>query len=1343
MHSGMNRIDMKEFFIKTMKRRWLFLRVLPFIFICALVFFLLRGPYLSNSIKRVLIPILENATGERVVTDHAVINLLPFYLQVKSIRVLDRDGNRLLWITKTRAYIDIFALLQGEIRVRRLTLKEPNLTASKVDLQRMINHIQDYLSSEGDKRYTLTLKSIKLTGGEFDLRDMVKLEKLSGNGLVVNGLVKDGLFLDWSLKEGKLHLDGLSEMVYRMAGRIKVRRDGEIEVSNIDIDSSGSTLRANGKLHFTHDGGFNGGRLEGNAKIFVETINRLFNVKLEKGREGALKFSGSVDLKPKGRGDLPEFLFDLKTEGFFYLEDLMRLLKVKETINGRLSLDGRLRGIYPNLTGDGKARLENAVFSTLLLDDVVGEIGYSDKRFTLTNFIAHTYGGELRGDAYLLIPHGDYFVNANVNGIDSKGFFRFIRWDAPFLEGIINGRFDLKKIRGEDFDVVADMSYVNSDISEGSPIDRLKGFSGKIDFRNRIVGIKKARFFTSVSELFMNGEVDLVDKKLTLNLKLNSTDVSELLHDIRGNLRFTGRAEGPNDNPEISGVLQMADGDIKGFAFSNLTSDLTYALKSLKLKSLNMRQDKADYDITGTIFFKDAEKLFSFNSPLFDVSISMKNGDTGALMRTFYKDIPLSGAVDGTLSFKGNSDRYKGEWNLHIKKAKFFEQDLDMIDLEASFSEKGVDLHSLILKKDTSELRGGGNLYPDERFKISLTSTVLRLEDINLLQGYQASAIISDLRVDASGAFNNPNIDFSMTLHDGDVQGLQIKEGLLKGRMSNKVIHFNAVLLKDKVLVDGEVMIKKELEWNMDMDFKRGDYAMLLKGLLKNILKDVPEDLSLGLEGDVRLNGRGKKVLSMLSRFGFVNVSLYGYSFTNKEDILIGLDNGELEIKPLTLTGNQADVSVAGRMNVGNWYDLKMSGYLNIAPLKVFTDKISSARGNGSFAIDISGRWESPDITGEIDLNNISASVANFPYMIGPLNGKVFFKKDRVTLESLRGEIAGGRVEISGMGYLKGFSLRRIFITLTLNEVTLSHLEGIKAVFDGELFYDASKKGSILTGNINIKRAIYERRVEWKRWILGLRETGSEAIEQPTFLKDTTLNIHVLGSRNISVDNNILKAPVKIDLTIAGTVRRYGLIGSIETEGGSIYFRDNEFEIISGRVDFVESEEIRPLFNINAETFTSGYRIRLSLEGPVDKLTLSLFSDPPLSDNDILALLTAGRINKGEKGFESGIAAGEATAILTGGIQDVFEEKVKGIIGIERFEINPQTTSTGAVSTRVTVGKRLLNERLSVSYTTSIGTTEESIIRLKYRIGKNISLIGTRDELGSVGMDLNYRFEFK
>jgi autotransporter translocation and assembly factor TamB len=141
---------------------------------------------------------------------------------------------------------------------------------------------------------------------------------------------------------------------------------------------------------------------------------------------------------------------------------------------------------------------------------------------------------------------------------------------------------------------------------------------------------------------------------------------------------------------------------------------------------------------------------------------------------------------------------------------------------------------------------------------------------------------------------------------------------------------------------------------------------------------------------------------------------------------------------------------------------------------------------------------------------------------------------------------------------------------------------------------------------------------------------------------------------------------------------------------------------------------------------------------------VTFFSDPPLPESDIISLLAFGHTGKGStQGFGSGIAAGEATAMLTGGVQEDIEDELKGITGFERIKFEPHTTSTGAFTSKVTVGKSLLEDRVSVTYSTAIGTTEEQIVRVEYKLSDELSVVGSRDEFGITGADLKYKLEFK
>jgi autotransporter translocation and assembly factor TamB len=99
---------------------------------------------------------------------------------------------------------------------------------------------------------------------------------------------------------------------------------------------------------------------------------------------------------------------------------------------------------------------------------------------------------------------------------------------------------------------------------------------------------------------------------------------------------------------------------------------------------------------------------------------------------------------------------------------------------------------------------------------------------------------------------------------------------------------------------------------------------------------------------------------------------------------------------------------------------------------------------------------------------------------------------------------------------------------------------------------------------------------------------------------------------------------------------------------------------------------------------------------------------------------------------------------VTGKLQDVFEERMKTITGFDRFQIDPYVSkNTGTIEPRVTVSKRLLGDKMFVTYASPVGSSEEQIVKLEYFVSRKVSLIGVRDERGIVGGDVRFRFEFK
>lgn len=1304
----------------------------------AVLFFLLRGPYLSNYIKRILIPVLENATRERIIIDKAVINLFPFYIQAKGFKMFDKDGNRLLWITKSRIYIDLSGLLSREITVRKLTLMEPDLTINEDDLQRLMENLGQFKSVGDKEQYSLSIRNIKMTDGNLAYSTTKGIAGISGSGLYMDLVPKDTSYvINVLMKNAALKLQDNSELAGGFVGKVTVE-DNRVKITELKVTAADSSFATEGEIMLSDEGTIVDGSLSVKAKIYMSIINKIFELKKQK--DGILSFDGQVKLIHQDASKWPALDLDLKTDSQFYLESLMEILEVDENVTGQVSVKGEINGLFPEVTGKGTGTLKDGVLDTFPVDELTGKLTYEDRKFALNSASAHALGGTLEGYAQILIPSGDYIVDARAADISSPQFFQFIEWEPPFQEGKISG--DVYLNHDNVFKLIASLDYRSISSKVGNVVDRMHSAHSALELTDDLLRLKNTVLSTDRSDLYLDGVIDLEKKTLDLNLNLKSADAADLTEPYYAKfsapVNFKGTLSGPAEGPEIKGRVKAESGSIHGIKFTEGFADLSYRAVALVVDRLVISQDKATCDLSGNIHFRKAEGLFSFNDPFYKAKAELKNVDINPFIKVFYGEVPVSGRISGLLSFEGSPDDFISPGTMVVNNVDIYGRRLDKINTKFEVRPKEIKFTSFNAHKAESDIEAKGTLFFNKEFTLSAMSDRMRLQDVLALNNYSLDMLFGvDLK--GSGSIDNPELKFSIDIAKSYFKGVNMGKGEIKGNVKNKKLYAAGNLIDGLVTVKATALFSDTVGWNVDSVFNKGRYDFLAAGFIK----EVPEDFQLSLEGGVRLTGQGDN-FSVNSKFNYADLNLYGFNVINREAVEMAFKDDELQINSLSLTGKDADFNIDGRIKPYVNYDLHMKGDMDLAPLRALNAKISMLRGRSSFKIDIAGPWKKPELNGEVNLSNAAATLSEIPYTIGPANGTIFLKKNRVTFDSINSRFAGGSVVLSGAGHLDGLSSKKYFMSADFGGIKLKPVEGLNMTLDGRLFYDVSSKGSSVTGNIDIKKARYTKRIEWKSWFFELKKANEKRINYPAFLADTLLNVSVTGSDNISIDNNIARTPVKIALNLTGTVAHSGLLGRIEANEGTLYFRSNEFNILEGSsVDFIEPDRITPFYHILAETYINNYHIKLTLDGIMEEFTLSMFSSPPLSETDIIALLTVGQTGKEAKGIESGIAAGEATAILTGALQDTVEEQFQYVTGFERFEIEPHTTVEGAFIPKVTVGKRLFGDKLFVTYSTVIGTAEEDVIKLEYKIDKNISLIGSRNEIGSAGVDLKYKFEFK
>src|SRR5438552_13932655 len=319
-------------------------------------------------------------------------------------------------------------------------------------------------------------------------------------------------------------------------------------------------------------------------------------------------------------------------------------------------------------------------------------------------------------------------------------------------------------------------------------------------------------------------------------------------------------------------------------------------------------------------------------------------------------------------------------------------------------------------------------------------------------------------------------------------------------------------------------------------------------------------------------------------------------------------------------------------------------------------------------------------------------------------------------------------------------------IRIESKNVRFRYPEGLRTVINAELVLRGNLTSPLLEGNVRIQNLAY--RSDFEEFLALLTEHNLNATPSP--VGRMRLAVHIEGSRNITIQNQLAEVEARVDVDLKGTVDDPSLTGHVEASGGTLVFQGNRYTVTRGNIDFVDPLRIVPVVDIEAESQVRDYRVILTVAGRGDQLRLNMRSDPPLPELEIVSLIAGGRTREeifnirpgstptSEQLFQSG-----AASILF----DLLQQRVGNRLGVlgtgagvrlEPFQVGAENNS----STRISVSRQVTKE-LSITYSQDLSSNRQQIILVEYFVSGNTSVQASRDELGNFGLDVKLRRRIK
>jgi len=424
--------------------------------------------------------------------------------------------------------------------------------------------------------------------------------------------------------------------------------------------------------------------------------------------------------------------------------------------------------------------------------------------------------------------------------------------------------------------------------------------------------------------------------------------------------------------------------------------------------------------------------------------------------------------------------------------------------------------------------------------------------------------------------------------------------------------------------------------------------------------------------------------------------------------------------------------------------DLKVMGQVD---LKLVETKIPDLISTGALNLQVTvgGTTDVPDLRGNAALSNASFRKPGFFTGLTNLNGNLSFNQNQIRVDKIDGLAGGGTVHAEGVAVLQDGALQGMNIEIAAKNVRWRGFpEGLRTVIDADVNLRGSLDAPQLLGNIRIQNLAF--RSNFEDFLALLKEerlpTG------PSALGRLRLSLHIEGGRNITIQNQLAEVEARVEIDLKGTVDEPAITGRIEASGGTLSFQGNRYTVTRGNIDFVDPLRIQPVIDIEAEAQVRDYRVILSITGRGDNPKLSLRSDPPLPELEIISLVAGGSTRE-EIAARSGSSPTSEQLFQSGAASilfDLLQQRVGnrlGLLGGGHVRIDPyfvgQQNTSGA---RITVSEQVTKE-LAVSYSQDLTANRQQVIQIEYFISRDTSILATRDEFGNFGLDLRHRTRFK
>jgi translocation and assembly module TamB len=603
---------------------------------------------------------------------------------------------------------------------------------------------------------------------------------------------------------------------------------------------------------------------------------------------------------------------------------------------------------------------------------------------------------------------------------------------------------------------------------------------------------------------------------------------------------------------------------------------------------------------------------------------------------------------------------------------------------------------------------------------------------------------IADLTAQASGSITDVSsyrINFDGSARDVVINGRPAGNAQLTGRTVGQQLNVNltSTMLGSPQVITASVNFgSPDMPATIETRLNGADLTALFATLLpaSNVTVSGRATGTLRATGNLMgSEGFGIGGMRGTAHFEDLTLQIEDIQLSAERPLLVQFSPNEVFFEKTRFTGPGTNISFGGTaaLSEAGKQNLRVDGELNLRVLNGLSPNIFVS-GAAQVAVRVNGTYADPRITGSASVGSgsLSTIVADERISVTNIKTRLIFTSRQAQIDHFTASLGGGKLSILGGALLEGLTPSQYRLTVRGDDLSLPFPRDFRSLADANLVVSGTGQGMLISGLLNLNRAEYTEDIDLADFINRRRQGTITETTEGGMLGSTQLDVRVEGRDALVIRNNLAETVGSVSLHITGASEDPVIAGRISTDGGTVNFRNERYEIVRAFVDLPARRNADPYINLQAEADIKGYRVIATIVGPLSQPTASLRSDPALPQADVVALVTTGDLARTDESASvlSQSSVGTAASLLTETlINRPARRATEKLFGLTTFEIDPQLSNTTGAgpSARLTVGRQI-NRNLTVTYSTNLTSEQAQVLALEYRLSNRLSFVAQYDQ---------------